>query len=161
MLQKFEQAQARFGGRHHAIDAWLTERREVLLAYCRLSGLPTSPDAVPDRRLPAAQAVQSFCALLMDYISAGHFEIYERLLGELELSCHQQAKQEAQRLLPLLTATTDAVLAFDDIYGEAAVEAPCWATLDRELSGLGETLALRFDYEDELLSLLAQSEQAA
>ena len=38
MLSRFEEAQQKWGGSHSVIDAWLTERQELLLQFCKLAG---------------------------------------------------------------------------------------------------------------------------
>ncbi|MBI2381893.1 MAG: sigma D regulator [Gammaproteobacteria bacterium] len=159
MLQQFEESQRRFGGQHDAIDSWLEERREVLLRYCQLSGISSLVEALPrDRALPAPAQVHAFCDVLVDYVSAGHFEIYQRLLGELEQD--SRASQEAGRLYPAIIATTDAVLSFDERYGERG-DQELRAEFDADLSRLGEQLASRFELEDELMALLRLPADAA
>lgn len=154
MLQKFEDSHRRFGGKHDAIDAWLAERKDVLLRYCQLSGIASLVDARPrDRALPTPAQVHAFCDVLVDYVSAGHFEIYERLLGELDHSA-QTGRGEAGRLYPGIVASTDAVLSFDEKYGDRGDE-ELWPEFDEDLSALGEQLATRFELEDELMGLFA------
>lgn len=162
MLEKFEQSHGRLSGRHDAIDTWLAARRELLVRYCQLSGLPTEPGTPVDRALPTPEQVHGFCALLVDYVSTGHFEIYERLLDELEHDLGANAMVAVKRLYPAISRTTDAVLAFDEAYGERADD-ELWPRFDDDLSALGEHLANRFELEDELMALFAgasRTEQA-
>lgn len=157
MLQKFEQTHSRLGGRHTAIDAWLEERKDVLVRFCQLSGLSLEAEqAGKDRALPTSEEVGAFCDVLMDYVSAGHFEIYERLMGELESSARDEASGAVRRLYPQIAASTDTVLAFDEKYGER-LDDELWPDFDADLSRLGEALATRFELEDELITLFGAS----
>ena len=71
MLESCQNAQERWGGVHQLIDRWLQERHELVSAFGALS----------DNLQGAAsgQGVQRFCEILVDYVSAGHFEVYEQL----------------------------------------------------------------------------------
>ena len=42
MLSRFEEAQQKWGGSHSVIDAWLTERQELLLQFCKFTLLSES-----------------------------------------------------------------------------------------------------------------------
>ena len=75
MLESCRNAQERWGGVHLLIDRWLHERHALINAYHELH---------TDRDATARQALQRFCEYLVDYVSAGHFEIYEQLLAEAE-----------------------------------------------------------------------------
>jgi regulator of sigma D len=75
MLESCQNAQERWGGVHLLIDRWLQERHELVRAY---DALGAKPEALGENRKP----LQEFCGVLVDYVSAGHFEIYEQLTGE-------------------------------------------------------------------------------
>lgn len=75
MLESCQNAQERWGGVHLLIDRWLQEREELIAAYDKLGA---KPQALSEDRKP----LQEFCGVLVDYVSAGHFEIYEQLTGE-------------------------------------------------------------------------------
>lgn len=74
MLESCQNAQERWGGVHLLIDRWLQERHELVRAY---DDLGEKPEALSENRKP----LQEFCGVLVDYVSAGHFEIYEQLTG--------------------------------------------------------------------------------
>lgn len=153
MLQQFEQTRQRFGGRHALIDSWLSARKELLVRYCKLSGLPSIGDeTIDDRALPTREAVSEFCAMLMDYVSTGHFEVYERLIGSLEEGAQDAVRASAGRLYAQIVDSTDTVLAFDEAYGDGDAE-ELWPEFDVSLSRLGEALETRFEREDELIAL--------
>lgn len=136
------------------IDRWLAERQAVIVQFCALSGVHLQS---PQRGTNTAR-LQRFCQLLLDYVSAGHFEIYYELVREAE-EFKDGSVDTANRLLPDITATTELLLDFNDRY----IDAKPGAELAQSLSRLGETLAERFDLEDQLIEALhtAHREQVA
>lgn len=139
MLSSTEQARQKWGGRHNAVDTWLAERKVLLVKYCELAGIP--PYGSRGQALPDAEHIQLFCELLMDYLSAGHFDLYDRLAN---------AKTQSSDIYPQISATTEAALAFNDRYADIGVGSDLDG-FDRELSKLGEQLEARFELEDQLL----------
>ncbi|WP_105169355.1 sigma D regulator [Pseudoalteromonas sp. T1lg23B] len=150
MLSRLEQAQEKWGGSHSVIDAWLAERQELLLQYCKIAGF--SPYDKKDHALPDQLQIQSFCQILMDYLSAGHFEIYDNLVEACEEKGPDSAKL-AQALYPRIADTTDVALDFNDKYAENSQE-KVLRDFDRDLSHLGEVLESRFELGDELIDNL-------
>lgn len=102
------------------------------------------------------QRIQALCEALMDYVSAGHFEIYDELLAEAEQrgSRHLAA---GLALYPRLQATTDVVLQFNDLHegpaGPGGLE-----RLPLELAELLPVLERRFEIEDRMIALLHEGE---
>ena len=147
MLSRFEEAQQKWGGSHSVIDAWLTERQELLLQFCKLAGF--APFDQNDHALPDQVQIQSFCQIMMDYLSAGHFEVYDSIVQ----ACKEKGPKSvalANTLYPRISETTDVALYFNDKYAEASQDASL-GSFDTDLSKLGETLELRFELEDELI----------
>ncbi|KZN50413.1 Rsd/AlgQ family anti-sigma factor [Pseudoalteromonas luteoviolacea] len=150
MLSRLEQAQQKWGGSHSVIDNWLMERQELLLLYYKVAGL--SPFESSDKALPEQVQIQSFCQILMDYLSAGHFEVYDNIVA----ACKEKGPESlklAQSIYPKITASTDLALDFNDKYAEANSDNPL-ADFDKDLSTLGEALEQRFGLEDELIDNL-------
>ncbi len=111
-----------------------------------LSGIQKAQQASNSSRL------QKFCQLLLDYVSAGHFEVYYELIREAEAFDDGTAGL-ARPLMPQITATTQIALDFNDTYAEyKSIGEP--GVLAKALSELGETLATRFDLEDQLIAAL-------
>ena len=77
MLETCTTSQERWGGVHQLIDRWLAERNQLIMDYTRLRQRVHTPDS-------ADTALSAFCDVLVDYVSAGHFEIYEQLLREAQ-----------------------------------------------------------------------------
>jgi regulator of sigma D len=150
MLTRLEKAQQKWGGSHTIIDKWLTERQELLVLYCKIAGF--SPYDKKDHALPDQLQIQTFCQILMDYLSAGHFEVYD----DIAKACEQKgpkSQQLANELYPRISETTDIALDFNDKYAEVAKD-DLLDEFDNDLSKLGEALELRFELEDELIDNL-------
>jgi regulator of sigma D len=150
MLTRLERAKSDWGGAHSVIDSWLQERQELLVMYCKLVGLP--PFQRNDQALPQKSEIQGFCQLLMDYLSAGHFEVY----GSIVSACAEQGPKSlklAQSLYPKIASSTDIALKFNDNYASTS-EVNLLPEFDNDLSSLGQSLEQRFEFEDELIENL-------
>lgn len=150
MLKSLEKAKQDWGGSHSAIDSWLQERQELLVIYCKLAGLP--PYERSDQALPKKSEILEFCQILMDYLSAGHFQIYDNLVK----ACAEKGPSSlklAQSLYPQISASTDIALSFNDDYANAKEES-LLPNFDEDLSTLGQALEQRFEFEDELIENL-------
>ncbi|MDR9439502.1 MAG: sigma D regulator [Halomonas sp.] len=149
MLEDCKNALERWGGVHELIDRWLHERRELLI---HLAALKQACDAELEAVNKAR--IDAFSELLMDYISAGHFEVYPQLREEAKAFDDHQALELADRLLERLELSTELVLSFDRDYDSSSRaqhhlrRLPAW--LDRLTRGLSE----RFSLEDQLIARL-------
>jgi regulator of sigma D len=152
MLSRLENAQQKWGGSHSVIDNWLTERQELLLQYCKIAGFTPFSKNTDEHALPTQPQMQSFCQILMDYLSAGHFEVYDNIVEACQEKGPDSAKL-ASELYPRIADTTDTALDFNDKYAEASQE-NAHAKFDSDLSTLGEILELRFELEDQLIENL-------
>lgn len=152
MLNKVEQAEQKWGGMHDLVDSWLNERKQLLVQYCELAGLP--PFERADKALPTKDRVESFCEILMDYISAGHFELFDKIMEE----CSQEDsnKKLAEEIYPKITETTDSALTFNDYYANISDEDEL-SGFDQNLAVLGERMEERFELEDQLLATIENS----
>ncbi|WP_341502183.1 sigma D regulator [Gallaecimonas sp. GXIMD4217] len=148
MLTQLEKAKALWGGASDTIDRWFAERQQLLVCFCELAAkAPNGQTPLPD----TAQ-LESFCELLMDYLSAGHFEIFEQIVSQ----CEKRGPDSlalANRIYPKITETTQAILDFNDRYAEIESEEQLF-DLGRELGRLGEVLERRFELEDRLIQTL-------
>lgn len=141
--------QERRSGSRELVKKLLTERTEMLVLFCRLAGL--EPFKEEKQRTSAQKLLQEFCQVLVDYIAAGHFCLYERIANGAER--RQALAALAAQYYPRIAETTDAALAFNDKYD---CEDHCEITPDlaKDLSHLGEQLAARIELEDQLLKLI-------
>ncbi|MBF7730138.1 sigma D regulator [Pseudomonas sp. N040] len=150
MLESCQNAQERWGGLHLMIDRWLQERRQLVSTYKELN---------VDQHAPAANAVdlQGFCEVLVDYVSAGHFEIYEQLLQEARAFDDQRGLELARQIYPRIEAITQAALAFNDHCDNGDCRES--KSLHDELEQLGRLLQERFELEDCLIEVLHNAHQ--
>ncbi|WET10520.1 sigma D regulator [Pseudomonas sp. D3] len=140
MLESCQNAQERWGGVHKLIDSWLKARHELVRAF---DALGAEPEALTKNRKP----LQAFCGVLVDYVSAGHFGIYEQLTKEAEAFDDQRGLELADTLYPRIDVITEKLLAFNDLCDAGK----CVAEKFKELGGL---LHERFELEDCLIEVL-------
>ncbi|KIO36844.1 sigma D regulator [Shewanella sp. cp20] len=150
MLKQLERAEQKWGGSNTLIDQWLNHRRKLLINYCQIAGLP--PYEAIDKSLPAFKAVKEFCDLLVDYVSEGHFEVYDRVVTACEKN-GESSQALAQTIVPKISETTDLALDFNDKYTSASDDKILYQ-LDKDLSSLGDAMETRFQLEDQLLEVL-------
>jgi len=147
MLENCKNAHERWGGVHKMIDSWLNERQQLIVLYCNLSA--SKPLSVED---PLAENIGRFCQVMMDYCSAGHFEIYEQLINEAK-EFDDGGVELARELVPKLDKLTGQCVDFNDTYDQnCAFE--LLAKLPQDLSNIGEILEERFELEDQLIEQL-------
>ena len=144
MLESCRNAQERWGGVHLLIDRWLQERHALINAF---DGLHVSDSATASR-----STLQKFCEILLDYVSAGHFEIYEQLLSEAEAFGDKRGLDLARQIYPRIEAITEVAVAFNDRCDNGdCLNSP---GLPDELKRLGQLLHERFELEDCLIEVL-------
>jgi regulator of sigma D len=144
MPHRKDSPEQQFAAVENLLTRWLKERRELLGKYTQIV---VTLDSTSDRgRLTESQ--RALCAVLVDYVSAGHFEVFHELLSEAE-SFADGSGALAGQVMPAIGDTTEVILAYEDKYGsgEAYPE-----TLQRDLSALGEVLESRFELEDRLIA---------
>lgn len=146
MLEDCKSALERWGGVHKLIDRWLDERRELLVNFVELKeACDAELEAVTKER------IDGFSELLMDYISAGHFEVYPQLREEARAFEDESALTLADRLLERLEMSTELVLDFDAEYASPGRVRQHLARLPAWLERLAHGLTERFALEDELI----------
>jgi len=150
MLSRLEQTQQKYGGANTVIDNWLLERQELLVKYCKLAGLP--PFDADAKALPDVANVNDFCQILVDYLSAGHFEVYNDIVKQCQEHGPNSAKL-AETIYPQITSTTDKLVDFNDKYTAINVKADL-SNFDSDLSAVGQLLEERLELEDELIHTL-------
>lgn len=149
MLENCQNAKERWGGVSIIIDRWLQERQDMLVQYCALSAL----DKAASNDDARGEKLRELCQILVDYVSAGHFEIYDQLIKEGREFDDEEALHEAGGLFTVVDNTTEKLLDFNDKY----LETDDLSSLDTDLSHLGETLEIRFTAEDRMISVLHTS----
>lgn len=127
------------------IERWLSDRQQLLVEYCNLSR-KTRDAASPD---DCAEKLRHLCQTMIDYVSAGHFGIYDKLLNESKQVSESLVSETLQHF-SRVDETTDKVLDFNDKY----LETDDLSVLIEDLSSLGEILESRFSAEDSMMSAL-------
>ena len=122
------------------------ERQEVLSLYYNFAELKpfSANDAVKS-------LLTQFSQLLVDYVSLGHFGVYERVLSGNER--RSRVLTVAKDIYPEFSATTDAAILFNDKYDNVE-KMDVFEDLEEDLSALGVSLAKRSDLEDRLCEVM-------
>ena len=144
MLDSCQNAQERWGGVHKLIDRWLDERKELITAFCELRDAnPAFADKSENGR---------FCEILVDYVSAWHFEVREQLISEAKAFSDKGGLDLADQISPRIDVSTENALAFNDQC--SAGKCSDTERFAEELKKLGAQLRERFELEDCLIEVL-------
>jgi regulator of sigma D len=133
------------------ISKLLAERTEMLVLFCRAAGVEQLSDTTSTAHQTSEETVREFCQVLVDYVAAGHFTLYDRIAKGEER--RQAVRDIAMRIYGQLEDTTQAALDFNDAY-QLQAAARNHARLAQDLSQLGEKLAQRIELEDQLLATM-------
>lgn len=126
------------------MDSLLGARKETLSLYSELAGLrPFKEDD------GVSVVLQEFCETLMDYTASAHFQLYRFIEDGSER--RESVRTVAEEIYPNISNTTELFLDFNDKY-EAEQKGKNLSSLDKDLSSLGEILADRILYEDQVIS---------
>lgn len=148
MLKQNENSNEHWDAVDKIITKWLKERQELILLFCAVDGLR---EFTP-RSTPISVKIKAFCQVMIDYMSAGHFEIYDELMheaDEFEEDCGDLMKS----ILPRIQISTEVAIEFNDRYADANITM-IHPEMARHLSMLGEKLAERFELEDRLIEVM-------
>ena len=126
------------------LESWLQERKELLVMYCNY-GVNGTAGAHP-----RWADVKRFCQILVDYVSAGHFEVYDQLVREAE-AANDRSVHLPEKLYPKIHETTDIALELNDKYATEELWEIHHQDFRKDLSQLGEALSSRFEMEDQLI----------
>lgn len=148
MLENCRNARERWGGVSELIDRWLKARQELLVHYCELSGENDFSQTEALR-----QKFVGLCEVLMDYVSTGHFGIYEQLISEAR-EFNDGGLELAAKVYPRIEKTTEVALNFNDQLDDRELSEQDIKALFEALSHLGESLESRFEMEDFLIEHL-------
>lgn len=155
MLNRLERLTQRVGGSNEFIDQWLHARKELLVSYCTLVGLKPNKE----KHTPLNEkALDNFCHNLVDYLSAGHFHLYQRIIDEVA-GINSPKKLIASKIYPALELNTEAIMAFHDSYTENDIDDENAFAFHYALSDIGEALDARFQLEDQLIILAFEPDE--
>ncbi|MEJ2043991.1 MAG: sigma D regulator [Reinekea sp.] len=145
MLEHCKTAQERWGGTNEILDRWLSDRKGVLVSFFSIQ------DAEGQEKL--TENLQAFCQQLVDYVSEGHFEVFEQLFREAK-EFDDGGLDLAKELYPQVEMLTQHFLDFNDKYISSDHVEMNIDSLHEDLSELGEKMTERFDIEDQLIERL-------
>ena len=149
MLDNCIDIRERWNAVESMLQVWLKERREILITYTAIASLMENEpilDSSRDNTEPQDN-LQRLCEVLVDYVSAGHFEVFYELIREAE-AIGDGSDKLATSIIPQIIDTTEVILGFDEKYPLPAGEPVAYTT---DLSLLGEILERRFELEDRLI----------
>ncbi|KOE83819.1 MULTISPECIES: Rsd/AlgQ family anti-sigma factor [Vibrio] len=155
MLKKLKRTQEQWGGSSELIDHWLDTRQTLIVEYCKLAALQPCSAKTNVTELPSPKELQLFCQQLVDYISEGHFKIYDMVMDKWR-STGFEATDEINQTYGKIVLTTEPLLNFTDKYAAVSDEDDL-DDFDSDLSLIGEIIEARFEVEDYLIQLIADS----
>lgn len=126
------------------IDHMLAERNQLLALLLQVSGIKMDAPKKSDNDL-----LNEFCQVLVDYIAAGHFGLYERIIEKKER--RKSVSDLAVKVYPFIDETTQLSLAFNERY-DSSNHSTEFSKLPQDLSRLGEALTTRMELEDQLIN---------
>ncbi len=137
------------------IKQLIAERNGVLSKYYNLASHADQHD--DDENLDdTLEMLQEFCQDLVDYMATGHFEIYRRIEDGDER--RTDMIKLAEEIFPRITNTTQIAIDFNDLYDASKdFDKGILKSLSKQLSVLGENLAVRIDLEDKFINKLLSS----
>lgn len=147
MLENCKNAAERWGGVSDLIDKWLKERQELIVRLCDLS---VASGGSQENKV---EKFQSFCQILVDYVSVGHFEVYEQLISEAA-QYDNSGLELAKKIIPRIEQSTEIALAFNDRFDDIHKVDDGIEGLIEGLETLGRKLEERFELEDKLIESL-------
>lgn len=127
-----------------SIKEWLDCRQKMMVAFNQICMLrPLS--ALSEQE--AQKSIEHFCTEVIDYLSFGQFKVFEHLTKIIPSD--SKDARTVKILLSKIFSSTIQTIEFHDRYMKSFE----MAVLDDDLSKLGEQLAFRLDWEDQLLDL--------
>ena len=121
----------------------MQERQQMLVLLWELSKMDF---AKVDQA--GKETLEEFQEILVDYIAAGHFGLYQRIAEGKER--RKAVLDVARRTYPRIARTTDMAVEFTEKY-DTLNSATIAASLTADLSKLGEEITNRIELEDQLI----------
>ena len=152
MLDNCKTKEERWEGVQSLVDIWLAERQDVVMLLFSLS----DANQFSAKCSQSINKLRQFSQTLLDYVSAGHFEVYDQLVREAE-EYQDGSECLLSKLFPKIKQSTDIALAFNDTYDTDEHCDQALGRLKDELSTLAESMTQRFALEDRLIKRLHES----
>ncbi|MGB5259619.1 MAG: Rsd/AlgQ family anti-sigma factor [Gammaproteobacteria bacterium] len=129
------------------LEALVEARTETLAMLAELADRqPFQPDPGMEK------ALRKFCEALIDYTASAHFQLYRYLADNKER--RETVLMIADELYPKIVETTDTILRFNDKYEAMSLDTSI-EFLAVDLSNLGECIADRIQYEDQVITAMS------
>ncbi len=128
------------------IDDMLKQRQQMLVLLWELTKVDWHH--IDDA---AKEMVDEFLTILVDYIAAGHFGLYQRLSEGNER--RSRVVDTAKGIYDQIASTTESAVSFGERFEKADEEA-LNKHLAAELSQLAENLTTRIELEDQLIAAM-------
>lgn len=125
------------------VEDMLQERQQMLVLLWELSKLDLRKTDESTR-----QTLEDFQEILVDYIAAAHFGLYQRIAEGNER--RQAVLDIAREIYPRIARSTDIAVEFTEKYDNPSADTVT-AKLADDLSLLGEELTSRIELEDRLI----------
>jgi len=136
----------------HTIDSLIKLRQEMVVSYCQLSGVSSFEKRDVEQHSIEPDKLRNFCQVMVDYTAMGHFEVYQRIIEGNER--RSAVREVAADVYPAIAETTDYLVDFNDKYDAFDGSSEDVKMLGKDLSRLGEVIAVRGELEDQLLAAL-------
>ncbi len=149
MLTEVKYNTRNWGEVDRLISGWLKDRQKLIVLYCKVDGIKQ----FTEHNTPISVRVHALCDVLIDYVSAGHFEIYKHLMQEAA-EFQEDYQSTITRTLPLIQQSTELALDFNDRYCNEEISEKDLTDLSKDLNELGLKMVERFDLEDRLIDKL-------
>ena len=146
MNEQLQEVQERRSQGNELIQHMLKERNQLFSLLLQVS----SED---DGSSQSVNDLEEFVQVLVDYIAAAHFGLYERIIEGKER--RKSVSDLAVKIYPRIEKTTEIALAFDEKYNSENDELDL-SEFQKDLSLLGEELTARIELEDQLIELLLE-----
>lgn len=149
MLEHCQNNQERYQRVQKLVQQWLNERNNLQNAYTMLRQVKN-----PDRHCQHTLSyLKNFCETLIDYISAGHFEVYDQLAKESE-AFGENYQAWLATVHRDIQPSTDCALDFHETYNTDEQCIQAFNKLQGELLNLRQALEQRFQLEDQMIEQL-------
>jgi len=133
------------------IKQLIEERNNVLSQYYALTNHINDYDTNDIDSLK--ELLQEFCQDMVDYIATGHFEIYRRIEDGIER--RNEILEVSNEVFGKIINTTKVAINFNDLYDLSDDFNPeTFRNFPKQLSELGENLAVRIELEDKFINTL-------
>lgn len=146
MSEQMEEVEERRSGSQQVIEHMLEERNQLFSML-----LQVSSDNAQDDPFASKSDLEEFVQLLVDYIAAAHFGLYQRIAEGKER--RKAVSDLAVNIYPRIEQTTQIALAFDEKYNSEKEELDL-SGLKPDLSKLCEELLARIELEDQLINTI-------